>query len=364
VTELSILILSRYGSMGASSRLRMLQYVPSLERNGFKVTVSPFFSDQYIRCLYGSGQRRVVELYRAYSRRLWILFQLRRYSVVWVEKEILPFLPSWFEGWIARSGVSYFVDYDDATFHTYDQHSNFLVRQLLGKKLVSLLEGAAVVSVGNSYLEDYVRQHGGTRVDRIPTVVDLDRYPLTPEPDSAISRIGWIGTPGTAKYLNLIREPLSRLAKRRSIRLVTIGAPELTDFGVSLEQHPWAVDTEADLLRTLHVGVMPLPDSCWERGKCGYKLIQYMACGRAVVASPVGMNMEIVIPRANGYLAKDSLEWEHALECLIDNAAMRIEIGQLNRRKVETTYSLQAQAPRVVELFVEVTRARKRHFSP
>ena len=343
-----LLVLSRHDTLGASSRLRTFQYLPFLEKAGFNVVVSPFFDNEYLRALYSRG-RRFPDVVRAYRRRFEVLRNLRSTSVVWVEKEIAPFLPAWAEGWLAKSGVPYIVDYDDATFHTYDRHQSPFIRHFLGNKFQSLLGNAHLVTVGNAYLEKYALDHGATHVERIPTVVDITRYPQSEDPPGTEFRIGWIGTPATTKYLKYVREALRQLAQRRPIRLVTIGAAPLSDFGIPLEQHAWCESNEARLLATIHLGIMPLPDEPWERGKCGYKLIQYMACGKPVVASPVGVNRDIVSQDV-GFLAQDEKEWVAALSFLAADHKLRSRYGAAARRKVETQYSLAVTAQRLCEL--------------
>lgn len=344
----SVLVLSRHESQAASSRLRTFQYIPQLRAAGAEVTVSPFFDSAYLHHLYASGgRRRRGDVIAAYLRRLRAVLSVRRYSVVWVEKEVFPFLPDPFERMLHAIGVPYVVDYDDATFHTYDAHRSGVVRAVLGNKLAPLLRGAAAVTVGNSYLEEYVRQQGAGTVVRVPTVVDLGRYEFSPAPAAEELRVGWIGTPATTKYLHLLREPLALAAKHHKLRLVTIGASELADFPVPLEQHAWSAETEARLLSSVHAGIMPLPDEAWERGKCGYKLIQYMAVGRPVIASPVGVNRDIVTPEI-GFLASSGVEWADAFGRLAQDGALRERLGRAGREKVEREYTLDVVGPRIV----------------
>jgi glycosyltransferase involved in cell wall biosynthesis len=286
---------------------------------------------------------------RAYFKRMMTLLKVRDYSAVWVEKETLPFLPGVFESWLSFMKVPYFIDYDDAIFHNYDRHRSLWVRTLLGTKLDVLLRAAKCVTVGNSYLEGYAIQHGASSVERFPTVVDISRYPVMPPVAGSELRVGWIGTPSTSKYLEIVRPVLESLSKKINIKLVTIGAPDLGHYQLPLEQHPWSADTEGLLLSGVHVGIMPLVDDMWERGKCGYKLIQYMACGRPVIASPIGMNVDIV-NRDVGFLAKTEQDWLLAFETLAADVALRDQMGMNARKLVETQYSLQVIASRMVML--------------
>jgi glycosyltransferase involved in cell wall biosynthesis len=351
--ERSLLVLTRYGALGSSSRLRMLQYLPALSEAGLRAKVSPFFEDVYLRALYGDGQRRRRDIFDAYLRRSRVLGKAREFDLVWIEKELFPFLPGPFEARLSRLGVPYVVDYDDATFHRYDLHGSALVRRLLGRKLVPLIRSARLVTAGNAYLANYARRSGGKSVEVVPTVVDLDRYPVAPDTEGSEYRIGWIGSPSTTVLLSRVRRPLERLASERPVRLVTIGAGRLPEIDVPSEQHPWTEETEAALLSGVHVGIMPLDDEPWQRGKCGYKLIQYMACGKPVVASPVGMNKEIVT-RDVGCLALGDEQWYMALLQLGRDPRLRARMGRAGRADVERTYSLQVQAPRVARLLAAV----------
>ncbi len=351
--------MSRYGPLGASSRLRFYQYLPFLDRAGIEVTVAPFFDDGYLGHLYSAGKRRFKDVLAAYLRRVRAVLGAGRYSAAWIEKEVFPFLPAGFENLPARIGIPYVVDYDDAIFHTYDLHASGWVRRMLGKKLDPLLARARCVVVGSGYLESYARSRGATDVRRVPTVVDTARYPVAEGTDTGELRIGWIGSASSTKFLHMVRDALKALSVERPVRLVTIGASPLPGYGVPLEQHAWSESSEAGLLGSIHVGIMPLPDAPWERGKCGYKLIQYMACGKPVVASPVGANREIVKDGV-GYLAGDPDEWIRALRSLAADAGHRRACGAAARRSVERDYSLKAVAPRVVELLRETAGRSER----
>lgn len=349
-----VLVLSRHEPQGASSRLRTFQYIKYLKAAGADVVNAPFFDEKYLRRLYVSRDRGAKDVLRAYLLRLKVLLQARhKFHVAWIEKETLPFGPGLLEGWLGWLGLPYIVDYDDATFHTYDEHPRPIVRKLLGRKLDPLLRNAFAVTVGNTYLARYAESHGARRIVHVPTVVDLSRYPLAGSCESDHElRIGWIGTPATSKYLEILREPLLELSRRHALRFVTIGAPPELDLGVPMEHHSWAEDTEARLLAGIDVGVMPLPDAPWERGKCGYKLIQYMAVGKPVVASPVGVNRELV-SESVGALASSLDEWVSAIDRFARDRVYARTCGAAGRDLVREVYSLEAQAPRIASLLSE-----------
>lgn len=347
-----ILLLTKYARNGASSRYRTFQYLPSLEQAGNHCHVIPLFDETYLEHRYRSGRGRVRDILRALLRRLAALAKVRRYDLVVVEYELLPYFPALLERWLGWLGVPYVADYDDALFHQYDQHKSWWVRRLLGKKISRVMRGARLVTVGNAYLADYARRAGAKGVEVIPTVVDLERYsrPLAFENPSTRFAIGWIGTPATAKYLQGVAPALGEVCIDGKGHLQIIGSGPFDLPGVTVEVIPWDESTEVDHLKRLDVGIMPLPDEPWERGKCGFKLIQYMACGLPVVASPVGLNSEIVEHGVNGFLAETQEDWELALRSLQGDAGLRQRMGQAGRIKVEERYSLQVTGPRLAAL--------------
>lgn len=357
----NVLVLSRYAELGASSRLRSFQYVSQFESFGLTVTVAPLFDNSYLQSLYQAKSwfrnllRNVGHVFSAYIRRLQILHKANQFDVVWIEKEIFPYLPSVFEEGLARRGIPYVVDYDDAVFHNYDLHRSSVVRYLLGHKLDKLLQCAYAVSAGNPYLQEYALGRGTKRVLGLPTVIDIDRYHVSEPDNNRVLRIGWIGSPSTSQYLEALAEPLRKLAGLRSILVVTVGARTLVLPGVALQQHDWTLESEVALIETFDVGIMPLSDSPWERGKCGYKLIQYMACARPVVASPVGVNVDIVSEDL-GFLAVDGDDWIAALTQLADDPSLRWRMGLAGRAKVEREYSLQVTAPKIAQLLIDAVK--------
>ena len=350
--DAKILALTRYGLLGASSRVRFALYQPALEATGYNMEYSPFFDDDYLRSLYDQrGSGRMIGIVRAYVRRLAALFKLQRYDLLWIEKELLPFAPAAMERLLAISGVPYVVDYDDAIFHNYDQHSNSLVRNLLGNRLDGLLARSSGVTAGNRYLGKYARMHGAKHVVDFPTVVDTATYrPLAFNGRARPLTLGWIGSPATRHLLINAIPALNLAARKTPFRLQTIGIPALQETIFPIEALSWTEDSEVALLNQIDIGIMPLADTPFERGKCGYKLIQYMACGKPVIASPVGVNSEIVSPDI-GFLANQASEWVQAIATLGNNPALRYQMGQLGRRKVESRYSLGSNIPKLIELF-------------
>lgn len=351
---LMILSLTKYGRLGASSRLRSIQYLPWLRHMGFVVTSQSLLSDELLQARYSHGVYGLSLLW-AYARRLRALMVRQEFDLVWIEKEALPWWPLWFELALLR-GVPYVLDYDDAVFHNYDQHSNPWVRRFYGRRLDGLMANAALVVGGNNYLAQRARDAGAPWVEVVPTVIDLVRYPSQPqtlvEPpvDGGLPRVVWIGSPSTVRYLQLIREPLQALSARQPFVLRVIGGGAVDLPGVQVEVVPWTEATEVENISACQVGVMPLLDSVWERGKCGYKLIQYMACGLPVVASGVGVNPEIVRHDENGFVANTADEWVTSLGKLLQSPSLRRQMGAAGRHRVENEYCIQKTGPRTAQL--------------
>lgn len=347
---LRVLALTKYGRLGASSRMRTLQYQPLLAQHGVRLDVRPLVPDAMLQARYGAGRYASAALLGAYARRARDLLGAGAFDLLWIEKEALAWMPLPLERALLRQ-APYVLDYDDATFHHYDLHRSAAVRRVYGCKLDGLMAGAALVVAGNRYLADRAVQAGARQVEIVPTVVDLPRYPPTPcaSPEEP-ARIAWIGSPSTARYLGAVAEPLRALAHRTPFVLRVIGGGDVRLPGVPTETIPWSEATEVQSLRDAVAGIMPLHDSPWERGKCGYKLIQYMACGLPTVASDVGANQDIVVHGTTGWLARDAQGWVDALDGLLRDPALRRRMGAAGRSRVEQHYCLQVTAPRLARL--------------
>lgn len=351
---LKVLVLTKYGPLGASSRMRFLQFLPWLQQAGFQVTVQPLLSDQLLLTRYKDGAYGFWPLLRAYAVRIRALRARGRFDAVWIEKEALPWFPAWFERWLLRR-TPYVLDFDDAVFHNYDLHCITWVRRVYGRRIDRVMAGAQLVVAGNSYLADRAFATGTRHVHVLPTVVDLLRYRSKQSYEiKTRPRVVWIGSPSTVQYLRALAEPLAALSKRLPFTLRVIGGGALTMPGVDVEVVTWSADTEANAIAVCDVGIMPLRNTPWEQGKCAYKLIQYMACGLPTVASPIGANCEVVIEGETGFFADTPSEWVEKLQQLLGDPALRERFGQAGRAQVQAAYCLQQVAPKLVQLLTTV----------
>lgn len=350
---MKILYLTKYTELAASSRMRSYQYFPYLEKEGLTITVKPFFDDAYLQELY-NGKKNIGRILGAYIRRFWVLFTVFQYDKIVIEKEIFPYFPAWVEQFLCLLGIKYIVDYDDAIFHNYDQSSQPILKKLLGNKIAVVMRNSERVIAGNSYLAEYAKNAGAKKVEIIPTVIDLNRYSPKKTPNDKFI-FGWIGTKSTFEK-HLVPQKnwiLDFLQENEGSEFHIIGIPENQNWHERVRWIPWTEESEIESIQKLDVGIMPLQDSLWEKGKCAYKLIQYGACSIPGVASDVGMNKEVTIPGKTGMLAYSSQDWKNAILELKNKPELRQILGFNARKRVEENYCIQVTAEKWLNILRE-----------
>ncbi|WP_140937937.1 glycosyltransferase family 4 protein [Sphingobacterium lumbrici] len=348
---MKVLYLTKYSRNAGSSRLRSYQYFPFLREQGITIEVSPLFSERYLAQLY-AGKSTKAEALKGYVRRFCKLFSVRRYDKLIIEKELFPYLPAWFERVLSWLGIKYIVDYDDAIFHNYDQHPNIWLRKLLGDKIDQVMRYSDCVIAGNSYLADRAQRSGAKEITIIPTVIDIDRYPEKAWSDPVDKLVvGWVGTKSTfEKHFMLLADQVQRLTMAYpNLFFHVIGAPDNGQFNDQVRFIPWSEDTEVSEILKFDVGLMPLVDSDWEKGKCAYKLIQYMACGIPGIASAVGANVEVV-NEENGFLAKSTGDFEKIIIGLASDPALLSAKSRSARKDVKRQFTLQVHRENILTI--------------
>jgi glycosyltransferase involved in cell wall biosynthesis len=352
------LFLTKYSRRGASSRYRALQYFPYLKDRRWTISWQPFLTDAYLDLFYESGRRSWWEGFAAIGRRNRYAFAgLSSFDVIYVENEIFPRVPSWLERLLFPTSATVVVDYDDAVFMPYRNSP------LLKNKIASVIGSAAEVIVGNEFLRSYAASYN-SRVNVIPTVIDLSKY--RPKEDYSLNDpngvvIGWIGTPSTARHLAAFASVLRKLSAKHAILVRCVGTS--ADFrlpGICVQNLPWSEESEAEIIRTFDIGIMPLLDESFVLGKCGLKLIQYMGCGVPAIGQAVGANAEIITDGCDGYLAASGDQYLDKLERLIAGRDLRRSLGRAGRRTVEERYSLQVQASRFCDVLTRAAGTRAR----
>lgn len=358
---IKVLALTRYGRLAASSRYRLLQFLPTLNQAGFEVTVKELLGDWYVRALVDGTRPPAARVIGAYLRRILTLLRADAPDLIWIERELLPWLPSGLERMLLSAKTPTILDLDDSIFHRYDQHSSVIVRKLLGDRVDRAMAAATVVVSGNPTISARAGDSGARRVVELPTVIDCARYPAAPTKVSRSDHftVGWIGSPQNSHYLEVLREPLARLAADGPLRVLLIGAAPGSLQGLPVEHRPWSEAGEIEALCEMDVGVMPLPDRPFERGKCGLKLLQYMAAWKPAVASPVGVNTRLLDHGVRGFLADSVDQWLTALRRLRDDPGLCRSMGIAGRHLIEQEYSIASAGPKLVALMRELTAAKR-----
>jgi glycosyltransferase involved in cell wall biosynthesis len=354
---MKLLALMKYGRAAASTRQRLLQYEHFLQEAGFDLELQLLLDDAYVKGLATGTGRSAASILRQYAKRLNRLLATSDFDVVWVHYEVFPYLPGVVDLLSKRGSRPLVYDFDDATFHTYDLHKSRLVRSLLGKRLIPLLGSADLALCGNRYLQCYAEQYCGN-AQILPTVVDTEVY--TPVESTRERRVapvvGWIGSPSTWAYVEPLLQDILDVTRRLGVDFKVVGAGKAAKPAEGMTLVDWSEDAEVSSIQCMDIGIMPLPDEPWARGKCGYKLIQYGACGLPVIASPVGVNTEIVEDGRTGLLATTPHEWREALERLILDAKLRQSMGQAGRQRIVNHYSLEVHGPRLIEFLTDMMK--------
>ncbi|NKB69238.1 MAG: glycosyltransferase [Candidatus Latescibacteria bacterium] len=347
---MKVLFLTQYGYLAASSRTRVFQYLPYLDSHQIGHRVITVLPDTGLAGSQIQVTRRVWQKLRyymwAFYRTCYCGLQAGRlapaYDIVFIQKIIFP---AWVRWLLGRCRTPLVYDFDDAIFTTEVRQTNLLDRwkkKRNGAGLPAMLQRARHVLVENEYTAAYAARHC-SRVSIITGPIDTQHYqPVQPSQAAGPTvTLGWIGSASTLPYLELIGPPLARLARRfPDMRLRVIGTQHFELAGVPVDARPWALEREVEELGRFDIGLMPIPDDPWTRGKGGYKLLQYMAMGLPVVTSPVGINQQIVQDRENGYWARTDAEWEECLSRLIQNRDLRLQMGRKGRATVEAEYAL------------------------
>jgi len=343
-------------------RYRIEQWEPLLREKGVEITYSPFETDELRRVLYQrghTGEKMKTVLQNLNNRRAEVR-TLKNFDLVYVFREAALLGPAMFERQVNRSGVPMIFDFDDAVFVSYKSPSNGYLSYLkFPGKTATTCRLSAHIMAGNQYLADYARQFNQA-VTIVPTTIDTDKYLYSKnETTNDVPVIGWSGSFSTVQHLDTLRETLQALAKEEKFRLRVIGTPEYTLEGVDVEAMQWRAETETEDLARIDIGVMPLPDDQWSKGKCGLKALQYMALGIPTICSPVGVNSDIIQDGANGFLADGKEEWIEKMKRLLHSTALQKQIGTAGRQTVVEKYSAKVTAPRVFEIFSEVVNKGK-----
>ncbi len=351
----TILALTRYDRLGASSRVRVLQYIPALERRGWRVVVHPLFSESDLVRLYKDGRRSPARLLAALAERVSTVLKRRHCDIVWLQQELFPFLPFAAEALLLK-GRKLVVDYDDAQHLYYKNLNAAWGRRIFADKIDRIMARADAVTVGSPMMADYARSAGARTVRLIYSAVDTSAFSAAP-PAGAPFTVGWIGTPMTAtQSLHLIKEPLARFLRETDAQAIFIGMEPSQFPDLPGQRIAWSEASERDTLPKLSVGLCPLDDSPWTRGKSGYKIIQYMAAGRPTLTSPVGIAADLVEDGATGFHCRTPDDWYRRLHQLYADRALLKAQGAHSRTIAGARYDSAVAANELHGIFEDCLR--------
>ncbi len=346
-----------YPTEGASNRYRVEQYLPYLKKAGINYSMRPFWSSSAFNVLYEPGNRFAKCYYFMLGTilRLFDLVRIFQYDIVFIHREAYPIGGAFFETILALLRKPFIFDFDDAIFLSgFSCPNNFIERYKNPAKVAKIIKMSRHVIAGNHYLADFALRYNRS-VTVIPTPIDADKYYPGEKEHSGELIVGWIGSITTSNFLNAMREVFIQLSKRfPHIKFKTVGSDFSFNNLPNVINKTWSSKEEVEDLRAFDVGIMPMPDNEWTKGKCGFKAILYMAMGIPCVASPVGVNNEIVKDGVNGFLANNGKEWVEKLSLLVENPELRCKFAVEGRKTIEKEYSLEVNAPKFLEVIQKV----------
>ena len=347
---MKILFLPKYNELGPSSRYRIYQYLDSYEKAGIKVEVSPLFG------FYFFTDNKISKIgYTLYYflRRALKIIQVYKYDLVYIEYELFPYFPAIFEKLFGLLNVKYIVDYDDAIFHNYNASSNFFIKVLLSNKIDTVVRNASYVISGSPYLTHYICRINANCVE-IPTSVSKVKYVQKPKSETnAVFTIGWIGSRSTSVNVLKLIPVFVELRKKMEFQLNLIGfdqneSSKLSHLNVNFIK--WDAKTELEEINKFDVGIMPLENTPFNRGKCGFKLVQYMGCSLPTIATPLEANVKINRNKKNLY-AITTEDWVSAFEKVFHNQDYFKQVGLDNYNDFTNYYTLENNSETYIAVF-------------
>lgn len=354
-----VLFLTRYPVEGASSRYRVFQYLPHLKKAGVIADVQSFMdTDMYqLSICPGRTPRKIWATLGATVKRLWALRNWRKYDIIYLQRELLPFGGLVVERWLKNRGAVLFFDFDDALFikkaSRYNKIATFFRS---GDKIRDMFRLVDCVVAGNNWLRDAALDAGAKRAVTLEVAEDTQRIAMhAPHTNAGPVTIGWLGSPSTAKYLHLIAPVLTEIAaKYPDVAWHVMGSGDFDMAGIDWVRTDWSLANELDALARYDIGLMPLPPEDWAKGKSGGKARTYMAAGVVPVVSAIGYNCELVRHAETGFLCDTADDWRAALTSLIEDADLRQQVATAARQEVEQRFNPANIADDMARLFKEV----------
>lgn len=362
-----ILALSSFPVNAAATRFRVAQFIEPFKDLGHEIVLSPFLTNEQFRNIYlgGGSVRKISSLFRSILRRVSEIGKVRKFDVIFIQREAMIFGPAFFE-WIYQSlgKLPMVLDLDDATYIPYISPSYGRLGSYLKffGKTDRLINRADLVICGNRFIAEYVEKRG-TRAVIVPTIVDTDVF-KPKDQEHPVPIIGWVGTHSTFPFLERLLPALSKLANehRFILKVVGSGRKDLKINGFEIQNYDWELQREVKDFQSLDIGLYPLDaagslDEAWLAGKSGFKAIQYLACGTPFVMSPVGVCAELGIPDETHFNAESLDDWYNSIDTLLSKVELRQTMGKRGREYALTNYNL----PKWSTVLAEALRSVERH---
>jgi len=341
-----------------SQRFRFEQYFNLLTQHHIDFEIQSFWNIAAWNILYSEDKiwAKTILFIKGLKRRIQLLFSLTDFDFVFIHREAMPIGPPFFEWFIAKICKKKIIyDFDDAIWLLNTSSENKAIGFLKWhQKTKSICRWSYKVSCGNDYLIKFAQQYNQRTVLN-PTTIDTVSLHVSTQKKVAkknIFTVGWTGTHSTLKYLDQIIPILEIISNKYPHLEFNIIADKPPSFNYAFVRFTtWTKENEIDDLNQFDIGVMPLFDDPWSKGKCGFKALQYMALGIPTLASPVGVNSKIIDHGINGFLCSTENEWINCLEKLIANDDLRMAIGQQGRKKITDHYSALSNSSNFLSLF-------------
>lgn len=338
-----------------SQRFRFEQYFTVLKQQGHEYETQSFLNLENWKLFYSKGNwdRKLYALLWGFLRRINAIIKSINFDIVFIHRESAPLGPPIFEWVISKIlGKKIIYDFDDAIWLT-DKTSESSIEKIIKwrSKVASICKWSYKISCGNAYLCDYAKKYN-SNVILNPTTIDSDQFLQQNENLLKLQRplvIGWTGSHSTLKYLQIVENSLKKVITNHEFHVIANKEPQLKSIKYKFIK--WNKKSEVTDLSKFDIGIMPLPDDLWSRGKCGFKALQYMSMGIPCVASPVGVNTTIINHGVNGFLASNNHDWVKYLSLLISDEALRKKISINGRDTVIKNYSLKSNSETFLSLF-------------
>ena len=341
-----------------SQRYRFEQYLDFLSRNGFSFDFSYLLNAKDDKVYYSPGNLswKFRILLNSILKRTRQVFASKRYDLVFVQREAFMLGTAFFEKAIGKK-VPMIFDFDDAIWMQTVSEANKKLGFLKdASKTAKIIEASSLVIAGNRFLADYAGQFN-PRVEIIPTTIDMRTYNVSSGSSEGPVCIGWTGSFSTIEHFSTAIPALVDVQKKYGsrVRFEIIGDENYYCEELKVKGKAWRAATEVKDVAEFDMGIMPLPDTEWAKGKCGLKGLQYMALGIPALLSPVGVNTEIIQHGVNGFLPATKEDWVRDLSYLIEDVELRKKVGAAGKRTVEEQYSVSAWENKYLELFQKLT---------